>query len=136
MKPNSLNQIKQMELIKDYITEECQEYIYYKPASCSRTFQKIKNATFIIFNNAMRILRNQTPIIKTKKDVLTIEQSKNLMFKIYQIVSTTDFPVKKEEKIKEVMEKEFFINSTDLLKTMPPEEEEYRRVKAILHGNI
>ena len=66
MQNNNLNLIKQIELINEYISDECQEYIYYAPKGSSNIYEKILNATGTLVNNAMRLLRNQKPLLYDK----------------------------------------------------------------------
>ncbi len=126
--------IKQIELIDEYITDECQEYLYYLPKNNIHIFERIKNASTILVNNAARILRNQTPLIKTKNNSLTLEQIRDLMMKMYKIILTNDCPVIKEDKIKKIIEDEFFIKASDLLQQNPSRETEYIKNRLLLNG--
>lgn len=116
---NALKTIEQIEMIKEYIEDECQEYIFYTPGANRRIYERIKNASDILLNNAMRILRNQTPIITTQQKTLNLENTKKLMFKMYKVLMTSDFPIIKENKIRKIMQEEFHLNSNELLLTYP-----------------
>jgi hypothetical protein len=82
----------------------------------------------------LRIFRNQKPLIKTNKAFLTIENTKELMLKIYQTMLTTDFPIQKENQIKSIMREEFMLNPEDLLRTTPTTEQEYYKNLSLLNG--
>lgn len=134
MKTDNWALIKQIEFIKEAIEDECQEYLYYQPYTNKCIYERIKNASSTLLYNALRLFRNQTPLIKTQTGSLTIENTKDLLFKMYQIMLTTDFPIHKENKIKTIMYKEFALNSEDLLQTTPTIEQEYFKNLAILNG--
>lgn len=133
---NYWNLIEQIELINDYIDEECQEYLYYLPQSNRCVFERIRNASMMLLNNAMRLLRNQTPIIKSATKPLTIERTKELMLKIYQTMIISEFPIIKENKIKKLMKEEFAVNPEELLRVNPPANKEEERIKILLNGGI
>lgn len=116
---NALKTIEQIEMINEYIEDECQEYLFYTPGANRRIFERIKNASDMLLNNAMRVLRNQSPIIATKQSNLNLENTKNLMFKMYQELKTSDFPIIKENKIRKMMQDEFQLNPNELLLTYP-----------------
>lgn len=126
--------IEQIEFIQESIEDECQEYLYYWPHANKCIYERIKNASFSLLNNALRIFRNQTPLIKTKSRPLTIERTRDLLFKIYQTILTSDFPIKKEERIKKIMYSEFSLIPEDILKLTPTTEHEYFKNVAILNG--
>lgn len=136
MQNNNLNLIKQIELINEYISDECQEYIYYAPKGSSNIYEKILNATGTLVNNAMRLLRNQKPLLYDKNaKPLTIEQTKNIMFKIYQVVLTAEIPVKKENILRKILKEDFAVNPDNLLQPNPSlEREEYKIAMLLNHG--
>lgn len=136
MRQDNLCLIRQIELINDYILEECQENLFYAPRSNSCVFERIRNASMMLLNNATRLLRNQSPLIKSKAAPLTLEKTKELMFKMYKIIMISDFPIIKENKIKKVMENEFAVNPNELLLENPSDEIEEKKVHIILNGNI
>ena len=136
MKTNNWTLIEQIEFIKESIEDECQEYLYYQPHSNKCIYERIKNASTSLLYNALRIFRNQTPLIKTQtKTPLTIERTKDLMFKIYQTLLTTDFPVHKENRIRTIMHNEFALDPEELLQLNPTMEQEYFKNLAILSGD-
>jgi len=116
---DALKTIEQIEMINEYIEDECQEYLYYAPNINKKIFERIKNASSTLLNNAMRLLRNQTPIIESEKGLLNLENTAKLMFKIYQELKTTDFPIIKENKIKNIIQEEFHLNPNNLLLPYP-----------------
>lgn len=136
MQNNNLNLIKQIELIHEYISDECQEYIYYVPKGSNNVSQKIINASSTLVNNAMRILRNQKPLLYDENaKPLTLEQIKNMMFKIYQVVLTAKIPVKKENILRKILKEDFAINPDNLLQPNPSmEREEYKIAMLLNHG--
>ena len=134
MRQDNLCLIRQIELINDYIDEECQENLFYTPRGNSRVFEHIRNASLILLNNAMRLIRNQTPMIKSKVEPLTLQRTKELMFRMYQITQLTDFPIIKENKIKKLMEDEYTINADELLKDNPSNDAEEIKIRLLLNG--
>jgi len=136
MKEDKLIIIKQIELINDYINDECQEHLFYLPRSNSMVFERIRNASFTLLNNAMRILRNQKPIIKQSEGILTLEKTRELMLKMYKILLTEDFPIKKENKIRTLIKDEFNINPTDILVSNPNDDQEEKKTWQLLHHGI
>jgi len=116
---NTLKTIEQLEMLNEYIEDECQEYLFYTPGANRRTFERIKNASDKLLNNAMRIIRNQSPIIKAEQGNFNLESTKNLMFKMYKELMTSDFPIIKENKIRDIMQKEFYLKPDELLITYP-----------------
>lgn len=131
---NKWSLIEQISYLQEAIEDECQEYLYYLPHANRCIYERIKNASTSLLHNALRIFRNQTPLIKTKKTFLSIEATKELMLKIYQTMLTTDFPIQKENNIKTIMREEFLLNPDDLLQTNPTTEQEYFKNLAILNG--
>ena len=135
MQHNNLILIKQIEFINDCINEECQENLFYTPKANRLTSERIRNASLLLLNNAMRILRNQTPMIKAEKQPLTIQKTKDLMLKIYQIMLSLDFPIIKENKIRKIMQNEFDLNPNDLLQPNPSFAQEELKNLKLLNGN-
>lgn len=133
---NKWSLIEQINYLQESIEDECQEYLYYLPHANRCIYERIKNASTSLLYNALRIFRNQTPLIKTKKNFLSIESTKELMLKIYQTMLTTDFPIQKENRIKAIMQNEFYLNPEDLLQTTPATEQEYYKNLAVLNGKI
>lgn len=133
MKGNNWDLIKQLELINSYIQDECSEYVFYKPKSNMRIFCRIKNASDTLFNNALRLIRNQYPIIKSSSS-LTLEQTQKLMFQMYKLLLSTDFPAIIEDKIKKLMHDDFGLNPNELLKDYPSANETYIETYRLLHG--
>ncbi|MBR1374424.1 hypothetical protein IJ556_08265 [bacterium] len=132
MKGNNWDLIKQLELINSYIQDECSEYVFYKPKSNMRIFCRIKNASDILFNNALRLIRNQYPIIKSSS--LTLVQTQQLMFQMYKLLLANDFPAVIEDKIKKLMQNDFALNPDELLKDYPSANEAYIQNYRLLHG--
>ena len=133
MKNDNLNLIKQIELINEYIFDECQEYLYYAPRGNSNIFEKITNASTTLINGAMRLLRNQKPLLYDKNSIpLTVEQIKNIMFKIYQVIITSEIPIKKETILRKIMKDDFALNPDDLLQTNPSMEKEEYKISLLL----
>jgi hypothetical protein len=131
---NNWKIIEQMELINGYINDECQEYLYYSPAINRRIYEKINNASERILNNALRIVRNQKPLIKADNGFLSIENSRNLLFDIYKITLSIDFPIIKERKIKKIIQDKFLINPDDILYNSPSRDIEELKNQRILNG--
>lgn len=131
---NQWSIIEQINYLQESIEDECQEYLYYMPHANRCIYERIRNASIFLLNNALRIFRNQTPIIKTKKAFLSIEGTKDLMLKIYQTILTTDFPIQKENQIKAIMQKEFLLNPDDLLRNTQTTEQEYCKNLSLLNG--
>jgi len=131
---NKWSLIEQIDYLHESIEDECQEYLYYLPHANRCIYERINNASTFLLHNALRIFRNQKPLIKTNKAFLTIENTKELMLKIYQTMLTTDFPIQKENQIKNIMREEFMLNPEDLLRTTPTTEQEYYKNLSLLNG--
>ena len=67
---NKWSLIEQISYLQEAIEDECQEYLYYLPHANRCIYERIKNASTSLLHNALRIFRNQTPLIKTKKTFL------------------------------------------------------------------
>lgn len=130
---NKWSQIEQIKYLQESIEDECQEYLYYMPHANRCIYERINNASTMLLHNVLRIFRNQTPLIKTKKSPLSVERTKELMFQIYQIMMTTDFPIQKENNIKNIMREEFLLNPDDLLQNNPTTEQAYHKNLCILY---
>ena len=127
--------IKQIELLNEYISDECSEYLYYQPRYNSRVFEKIKNASDLLVNNAMRLLRNQKGLIYTEeKKALTIENTKEILFRIYQIILLPELPINKENKIRTMVHNDFKMNPDKILQSNQPEILQEVRNKFLLNG--
>lgn len=134
MQQDNLILIKQIEFINECIDEECQENLYYTPRANSLIAERIRNGSLLLLNNAMRLLRNQTPIIKSAKP-FTIIDTKDLMLKMYQIMLSADFLVIKENKIRRIMQNDYTLNPSELLQPNPSfYTEEFKNLK-LLHGS-
>ena len=116
---NTLKTIEQLEMLNECIEDECQEYLFYTPGANRRIYERIKNASDMLLNNAMRLVRAQSPIIKPKQGELSLESTRNLMFKIYKELMSSDFPIIRENRIKKIMQEEFYLNPDELLLTYP-----------------
>jgi len=137
MKNDNLNLIKQIELINEHIFDECQEYLYYTPRGNSNIFEKITNASNTLVNNAMRLLRNQKPLLYDENATpLTIEQTKNMMFKMYQIMITSEIPIKKETMLRKMIREDFSFNPEKILQTKPSIEREEYKIAMLLNNSF
>jgi len=116
---NVVRIIEQIEMLNESIEDECQEYLFYTPGANRRIYERIKNASDMLLNNAMRLVRAQSPIIKPKQGELSLESTRNLMFKIYKELMSSDFPIIRENRIKKIMQEEFYLNPDELLLTYP-----------------
>ena len=134
MPQDNLILIKQIEFINECISDECRENLFYTPRVNSLISERIRNAALMLLNNAMRLLRNQSPIIKSEK-TLTLTQTKDLMFKIYQIMLTADFLITKENKIRNIMQNEYALNPSELLQPNPSFAQDELKNFKLLHGN-
>jgi len=134
MQQDNLILIKQIEFINECIDEECQENLYYTPRANSLIAERIRNASLMLLNNAMRLLRNQSPIIKSAKP-LTIADTKDLMLKMYQIMLSADFLVTKENIIRKMMQNDYTLNPLELLQSNPSFYTEELKNLKLLHGN-
>lgn len=135
MSKSNWNIIKQIELLNEYITDECSEYLYYQPRYNGKIFEKIKNASTMLLNNSMRLVRNQKALIyKEDKKELTIEETKEILFKMYQIIIQPEMPINKEDKIKKMMRDNYNLNSDKLLQNNPPIALQEIRNRLLLNG--
>ena len=134
MPQDNLILIKQIEFINECISDECQENMFYTPRANGLISERIRNASLLLLNNAMRLIRNQSPIIKSEKP-LTLTQTKDLMFKIYQIMLSADFLITKENKIRSIMQNDYTLNPNDLLQPNPSFYTEELKTLYLLSGN-
>ena len=134
MPQNNLILIKQIEYINECISDACQENLFYTPRANRLISERIRNASLMLLNNAMRLIRNQSPIIKSEKP-LSLTQTKDLMFKMYQIMLSVEFLITKENKIRNIMQNEYALNPDDLLQPNPSFTQDELKNLRILHGS-
>lgn len=127
--------IKQLEKIKQYIHNECGENLYDTSAANHLAYEKFENASLALFYNALYLYHNQPPTIITSQNPLTLTDTEELLFKIYQTLVSTDFVDIKENKIRQYI-KSFNINPDDILTTNPEYEDEEVKIKNLLSGAL
>lgn len=132
MKENEQSLINQLENIDNCIVDECQENLYFVADDNDKAAVRIRNASFLLLNNAMRIVRHQSSIIKTLAAELTLERTKDLMTEMCQILYERDNFLNKENKIRKLMAEKFALNAPELLKNPPSSDIEYQKNKIIL----
>lgn len=129
----SKNTIQQIENAYNAISGICEENIYDEQNLYHKTYEKIKNASSILLNNAMRLSRGQSSLIKSTNKILTIQDINTLMFKIYQILSSVEFSQTKEAEISKCIS-ECNLNPKDILVLTPSREEQCVKIQALLNN--
>ncbi|MBO5037971.1 MAG: hypothetical protein J6C85_00735 [Alphaproteobacteria bacterium] len=124
----TINIIKQLNTC---ISDICEENIYDTQNLYHKTYEKIKNASDTLLNNAMRLSRGQQGLIKTSDKALTLTDIKALMTNIYQTMASVDFLKNKEKEIRTCI-LEYHINPEDILVAMPSNKIQYLNAKTLL----
>lgn len=124
----TINIIKQLNTC---ISDICEENIYDTQNFYHKTYEKIKNASDTLLNNAMRLSRGQQGLIKTSDKALTLADIKTLMTNIYQTMASVDFLKNKEKEIRAYI-LEYHINLEDILVAMPSDKIQYLNAKTLL----
>ena len=78
--------IEEITNIRDNIIEECQKELYDDYEYNSLVYQKIFNASNMLFNNALRINREQSSLIKCLNEDITLKTTKNILQKIFKAI--------------------------------------------------
>jgi hypothetical protein len=107
--------IEEITNIKDNIIEECQKELYDDYKFNSLVYQKIFNASNMLFNNALRINRKQSSLIKCLNEDITLKTTKNILQKIFKVVLSFEMAPKKENMIIKVLN-EYNIDENVLLR--------------------
>ena len=95
--------IEEITNIRDNIIEECQKELYDDYEYNSLVYQKIFNASNMLFNNALRINREQSSLIKCLNEDITLKTTKNILQKIFKVVLSFEMAPKKENMIRNII---------------------------------
>lgn len=93
--------LKRLELIHEYICNECQSSISYLMRLNEKIFQRIRNAADILYNNAMAAVLQHRQITKDNFPELTLDTTNEILLMMYGAMQEPDFPVNIEAKIKQ-----------------------------------
>ena len=127
--------IEEITNIRDNIIEECQKELYDDYEYNSLVYQKIFNASNMLFNNALRINREQSSLIKCLNEDITLKTTKNILQKIFKVVLSFEMAPKKENMIIKVL-KEHNIDEKTLLLSTPMRRNPYIVSYPMLEGII
>lgn len=125
--------IEEITNIRNNIIDECQKEIYGEYKFNSIIYQKILNASNTLFNNALRINRKQTSLIKGLDKDINLCATKNILQKMYIAILSFEMAPKKENMIIKVL-KEYNLDENKLLLSTPSYKNEYASSCLILEG--
>ena len=125
--------IEEITNIRNSIINECQKEIYCEYRLNSLVYQKTLNACNLLFNNALRIKRKQTSLIKELDRDKNLCTTKNILQKIYTAILSFEMPPKKENMIIKIL-KEYNIDENKLLIPTPTYRNDYASSCLILEG--
>ena len=125
--------IEEITNIRNNIIDECQKEIYGEYKFNSIIYQKILNASNTLFNNALRINRKQTSLIKGLDKDINLCTTKNILQKMYMTILSFEMAPKKENMIIKVL-KEYNLDENKLLLSTPSYKNEYASSCLILEG--
>ena len=83
---------KKIELIREYIHTECENYIYYPPEYNRAVFLRIKNAVEMLYDNAIVLFKQGKPLYKDCCDKISLQQTAELMLLIFDTLSKPELP--------------------------------------------
>ncbi|MBP3687577.1 MAG: hypothetical protein J6J35_04330 [Alphaproteobacteria bacterium] len=124
--------IAHLEYMNTGISEICEEHIFEEQAFYHKTYEKIKNASDSLLNNAMRLSRGQSLLIKSTDKMLTLQDIDTLMLKIYQTMVSPKLVKTKEKEIRNYLT-QYHINPESILLATPSKEEQYFNAQTLLN---
>ena len=83
---------KKIELIREYIHNECESYIYYPPDYNRKVFLRIKNTVELLYCNAIVLFKQDKPLYKDILDNISMQQTLELLLLIFYELSKPEMP--------------------------------------------
>lgn len=119
MTDENLAALKRLELIHEYIYNECEgKNIFYPPEHNRVIFLRIKNAADMLLNKAVKILKQQRLPHYDNSGELSVNTIDQIMMLIYNTLTQPDLPDNVERKIRDAIV-QLGINPDDLLRLYP-----------------
>lgn len=118
MTDENLAALKRLELIPEYIYNECEGNIFYPPEHNRVIFLRIKNAADMLLNKAVKILKQQRMPHYDNSGELSVNTIDQIMMLIYNTLTQPDLPDNVERKIRDAIV-QLGINPDDLLRLYP-----------------
>lgn len=100
MTDENLAALKRLELIHEYIYNECEGNIFYPPEHNRVIFLRIKNAADMLLNKAVKILKQQRLPHYDNSGELSVNTIDQIMMLIYNTLTQPDLPDNLERKIR------------------------------------
>lgn len=122
--------IKNISMIREKIREEIEEDLYGEEVICRVRVEKIDNAVHQLYNNALRIIRGECGIINPN---ITIEQTKEILEEIYEILIKNSSTQEKEYEIEDVL-KSYMVDISKIYKSNYMNDKEYIKISMVLEG--
>ena len=130
---NNSEIFQSIQVADNMITNYCQSGLYDKTDIYHTTYQKITNLRLCLLNNAIRLFNGKESLIQDNNKETTLEQINELMLKICQIISQTNFIVEVERNIKKLIQDSSF-NLNESFINNPTDEEVKLQAQEILSG--
>ena len=118
MTDENLAALKRLELIHEYIYNECEGNISYPPEHNRVIFLRIKNAADMLLNKAVKILKQQRLPHYDNSGELSVNTIDQIMMLIYNTLTQPDLPDNVERKIRDAIV-QLGIDPDDLLRLYP-----------------
>lgn len=118
MTDENLAALKRLELIHEYIYNECEGNIFYPPEHNRVIFLRIKNVADMLLNKAVKILKQQRMPHYDNSGELSVNTIDQIMMLIYNTLTQPDLPDNVERKIRDAIV-QLGINPDDLLRLYP-----------------
>lgn len=118
MTDENLAALKRLELIHEYIYNECEGNIFYPSEHNRVIFLRIKNAADMLLNKAVKILKQQRMPHYDNSGELSVNTIDQIMMLIYNTLTQPDLPDNVERKIRDAIV-QLGINPDDLLRLYP-----------------
>lgn len=118
MTDENLAALKRLELIHEYIYNECEGNICYPPEHNRVIFLRIKNAADTLLNKAVKILKQQRLPHSDNSGELSVNTIDQMMMLIYNTLTQPDLPDNVERKIRDAIV-QLGIDPDDLLRLYP-----------------
>ena len=120
--------IIKIETLKENIVYESEEELYGEDSLNRHIYEKIINASMMIYHNALRVIRGDTGLVEP---YISFEKSKDILEEIYEIVVKNSMVMEKDKDIEDVLN-EYMLNTKDIYRENPTNEEEYIKINKIL----
>ena len=103
MTNENLSDLKRLELIHEYICNECEGNIFYPPEHNRAIFRRIKNAADTLLNKAVKIVKQQKSTRLDTSEELSVNKIEQIMMIIYNKLTLPVLPDDIEREIRETM---------------------------------